>query len=336
MSSNTDLVLVADPALQQHQGPHPVDVYLAARAAGSRPTLLSALNILAELLGVPPTTQQRLDGHGQPRAVRATAYACAWHQVRYAHAAALRAAVAERYAPATANKLLTALRGILETCWQLHLLSAEEYHTARSVKAIRGERVPKGRALTSGELLALLETCALDPTPAGRRDAALLALLYACGLRRAEVAALQLADYDPQEQALKILGKGNKQRYAYVVDAGGQAALADWLAVRGTWPGPLFSRILMSGVVLRQGLSTAAIYARLQRRAETARVPHLAPHDFRRTFVGDLLDAGVDLSTVQRMAGHANVETTAKYDRRPEQAKKRAAGVLRVPYRRAR
>lgn len=63
-------------------------------------------------------------------------------------------------------------------------------------------------------------------------------------------------------------------------------------------------------------------------------MPEFAPHDLQRTFVSELLEAGVDPNVARALAGHANVTTTAGYDGRPEEAKRKGAAALTVPYRR--
>jgi len=301
--------------------PRPLDqnaaaVYLAGLSAGSRPAMQGALNEIAGLLSGGAVDALTLD----------------WAALRFQHTAAIRAKLAERDAPATANKKLSALRGVLKAAWRLGQMSAEDYTRAVDVESVTGSRLPAGRALTAGEIAALLDACAADPTTSGARDGAILALLRAGGLRRAEVCDLDLADFDTATGALVIRGKRNKER-ELPLSNGALDALADWLAVRGDGDGPLFPAIHRGGHIKHgQRMTPQAINLMLAKRAALAGVADLSPHDMRRTFVSDLLDAGADISTVQRLAGHSNVTTTARYDRRGEQAKRKAVDLLHVPY----
>lgn len=205
-----------------------------------------------------------------------------------------------------------------------------------SVSDVRGKRQTKGRHLAAGELGALLATCENDLTPAGARDAALVALAWATGARRAELAGLTLGDLTPageDEGELLIRGKGDKERVAYLYN-GAYRALADWLLIRGSEPGPIFCRINKAGKLApAEGLTGEAIRLILEKREAEAKVKPLTWHDFRRTFAGNLLDNGQDLVTVQKLMGHSDPATTSNYDRRGDEVKRKAVKTLHVPYR---
>ncbi|MHB2017165.1 MAG: tyrosine-type recombinase/integrase [Candidatus Xenobia bacterium] len=298
---------------------HPVAVYLARLSVRSRRTMEGALHTVAGLL----------------TGGRADAWRLEWAALGYQHVAAVRTALVEMrgLAPASANLHISALRGVLREAWRLGLMSAEAAQRAGDVPRVRGTTLPRGRALDSGELRALFDVCARDGGPGALRDAALLALLYGAGLRRSEAVALDVADWNSADGCVTVRhGKGNKARQTYL-SAGGAKAVADWLAQRGTAPGPLLCPVNKGGRITLRRLSDHAAYDVMLRRASAAGVAACSPHDMRRTNISHLFDAGADVAVVKQMVGHANVETTARYDRRGEVAKKKAAGLLHVPWR---
>lgn len=104
--------------------------------------------------------------------------------------------------------------------------------------------------------------------------------------------------------------------------------IEQWLDVRGRKPNPLLLPISKSKRILPRRFTSQAVLYLLQKRATLACVEPFSPHDCRRTFISELLDAGVDLITVQKLAGHESPLTTAKYDRRGEAAKRNAAAAV--------
>jgi site-specific recombinase XerD len=257
-----------------------------------------------------------------------------WHGLHFQGVTAIRTRLQEMgYSPATVNLTLYALRGVARAAFNLGQMSAENYQRIREVKPVKNHKLPSGRGLTPGEMQALMEACMQNGRPAGARDAAIIALLYAAGLRRSEVVALDLEDYNQETGDLVVRGKGRKERMLYV-NNGAADALADWLIERGQDSGPLFLPINKSNKIYNRRMTDQAVYDMLKLRGQQASVKDFSPHDFRRSFVSDLLDAGADISTVQHLAGHANVQTTARYDRRGDEAKRKAIDLLHVPYRR--
>lgn len=295
---------------------NPAKVYIARLAPGSRRSMRTSLELVASILS----------------GGAATADTFPWWSIGYQHVQALRTALAERFAPASANRHLAALRGALQESWRLGLMTAEEYRRAADVKSLCMTGQPHGRALSKAEVRSLFEACAADTGPAGRRDAAIIATLYAGGLRRSELVALDVADYTLATGALIVRhGKGDKFRTTYMT-RGSAEALAAWLGIRGPEPGALFWPVASSRRMDARRMTDQSVMYTLRKRAGEAHVPHFSPHDLRRTFISDLLDAGADLVAVQGLAGHSNIQTIARYDRRGERSKQRAAGLLDVPY----
>ncbi len=296
----------------------PALVYLASLSRGSHRSQLAALREACGLL-----THGQCDPESLP-----------WHKLGYQHTNALRALLAERHSAAYANKILSAVRATLKAAWQLGLMDADAYMRAAAMKRIEGsddDDAAAGRALSPGEFTALLRACAADASPAGPRDAAIIGLGVVGGLRRGEIAGLAFDAYDGKAVTVRK-GKRNKRRTVPVA-TGLAAALDEWVSLRGSHPGPLFNQVDKAGSIRRlSSISPAAIARIVNKRAAEAGVSAFSPHDMRRTFAGDLLDAGADISTVQKLMGHADPRTTASYDRRGERAKVAAVGRLHMAW----
>ncbi len=254
-----------------------------------------------------------------------------------AYAAQLQA---EGKAPSTINQRLAAIRWYARKVGDLALDYGNDQEAAQHagrvalVEDVKGERPERGRHIDQGELFALMEACQADPSPAGTRDAAVIALAWSTGLRRDEISRIQTRDLTKAEDGLdiEVIGKGGKRRKVYVND-GALAALTDWRDLRGRDPGALFLDVNKGGRIGKGGMSGEALRKMLDKRSREARLSKpVTWHDFRRTFAGNLWDAKIDGVTIQKLMGHASQNQTAKYDRRPEAARRQAVRVLHVPY----
>ena len=258
-----------------------------------------------------------------------------WENLTYEHVMQIREHLHRdaKKSYASVNATLSALRAAAKAAFNLQRMSADQLGRIMNVKMIRGSRGLAGREVKLGELEALVRVCVDDESAAGARDAVVLGLLYICGLRRMEVASLDVQQYDREEGVIKVIGKGNKERQVYP-DTGTQAALKDWLDHRGEFDGPLLLAIRKNGVVDYQNgrLSDQAIYKVIKKRSGQAGVSSCSPHDFRRSFATELLRRDKDLLTVQRLLGHASPKTTERYDRRAYDEDRRATEVLHLPY----
>jgi integrase len=275
---------------------NPCKVYLARLGHGSRPTMAEALERIARI-----ASGGTLEAEAFP-----------WHLLRYQHVTAVRTALMESISertgkplgPATVNKALSALRGVMREVWRLGLMSAEDLARATDFAPVRGSTVLRGRALAAHEVAALFHVCSQDPTPAGPRDAVILALGVAAGLRRAEIAGLDLADLDLDRELVRVHGKGRKVRKVPVKN-GTLDALRAWLHCRGDEPGPLVCPVRKGGTVELRRLAPQAILRVCEKRAQEAGITEFAAHDLRRTYISALLDQGVDLSVASELAGTA-------------------------------
>ena len=291
---------------------NPVSLYLDGLAPSGRRSVKSLLISSTALLGFEGPLE-----------------AMPWNLVEYQHLAQIRNQLGQQGKAAnTINLALSTLRGVMRSCFNLGLIKADQLMLLNNIKPVRSQRLPHGRSLNSSEICKLHRTCKLDKSIAGKRDHALIALMLATGLRRSEVVAIDVDDYSSRTGLLNIhCGKGNQQRYAYL-NSESRSIIRQWRKLRGNQSGSLFNPIAKNGAVFGRPLVSQSIYDIVQQRAAQAQIGNVRPHDLRRTFVTQLLEAGVDLNTTRQLAGHQDIQTTARYDFRSKKAQQRAVQKL--------
>ena len=207
-------------------------------------------------------------------------------------------------APATVGRRLAALRSVTRLARVLGLVT-----WSIEIKSPKAETLRDTRGPGLDGIRAMLAAVTGD-SPKARRDRALIRLLHDLGLRRAEAASLDLAHLDGDR--LLVLRKGKTQRQPVTVPPETRAALDEWIASRGSEPGPLFTSLdnrsrghRLSGHGIRHVVRTVSAKAGCP----------CTPHALRHSSITTGLDrTNGNLRAVAKFAGHANIQTTTRYD----------------------
>ena len=206
------------------------------------------------------------------------------------------------------NRRLTVFKRYFRWALREHLLGADP--TLKLLTARQPMRVPK--VLSEAQVEALLDAPDVD-TPLGLRDRTMLELMYASGLRVTELVTLKSVHVSLDEGALRVTGKGSKER---LVPFGEEAHA--WIRRYISQSRPSILKGQASDalfVTARGGAMTRQMYWKLIKQhalRSGVRVP-LSPHTLRHAFATHLLNHGADLRAVQMLLGHADISTTTIY-----------------------
>lgn len=207
-----------------------------------------------------------------------------------------------RLAKATIARKLATVRSCLRFLARRGVIEQNPARQVRGPRQVR--RLPS--FLPKDESKDLLDRPP-DSSVAGRRDHALLELLYATGIRVAECCALDADDVDRSHGTVRVLGKGGKERVVPVGEAALDAIDA-YLAVRGGGRSPLFAN--------RRGgrLTTRSVHRIVGKQALlSGSSRRVTPHTLRHTFATHMLGEGADLRLIQELLGHSRLSTTQRY-----------------------
>ena len=218
------------------------------------------------------------------------------------------------YSPATMARKIATLRSFYKWASKRSLLPTNPMTLIRTPR--QAKRLPK--AITVEQIEQLL-SAPDDRDPLGARDRAMLETLYSTGIRVSELVDLDISDLDENTQALRVRGKGKKER---IVPLGSHAlaAIRHYISVlgnderyAGAWaPGNNDRPLFVNKHAKR--LSSRSVRRKLDKYlAQVGLDPGISPHTLRHSFATHLLDNGADLRSVQELLGHQSLSTTQGY-----------------------
>ena len=217
-------------------------------------------------------------------------------------------------AATTINLRLAAVRRLAYEASDNGLLSPELVAGIRRVKGVTRHGQPVGNWLTAEEGQHLLGAVRTD-TLRGKRDAAMLGLLLGCGLRRSEVANLEIEKIQRRDGHWAIVDLVGKVGHVRTVPVPHwvKSAIDNWSSAASIGEGRLFRDIRKNGALWGTGVSQNVVWYVVKNCAQRARIEKLAPHDLRRSCARMCQAAGGEIEQIQFLLGHASVQTTERY-----------------------
>lgn len=220
----------------------------------------------------------------------------------------------KRLAPKSVNLQLTALRCVAKEGSSSNTLEADEARKILEVPTLPNRGVRVGNWLTKERAKRIL-AAPNKKTLAGKRDYLVLMLILTAGLRRAEVAQLDVAVLQERENRwvlANLRGKGQRLR-TIPLPAPAAEAWEDWVESAGIVQGRVIRGVSKYGKVMGAGVLENTIWRIVRQYAIRALGKSVAPHDLRRTFGRLSYAVRKDILEIQRMYGHSSVMTTERY-----------------------
>ena len=217
-------------------------------------------------------------------------------------------------AAGTINQRLAAVRRLAYEAADSGLLSPELAAGIRRVKGVKQLGSRLGNWLSSDQAKLLLENAGGDDLRS-IRDVAIMAVLLGCGLRRAELSALEVEDMEVRQghwAIVDLIGKGSRVR-TVPMPMWVKEAVDRWLTTAKVSRGRIFRAVSRHGTPWGRGISENVIWYVVRRCADRTKFDHLAPHDLRRTCAKLCHSAGGEIEQIQFLLGHASVLTTERY-----------------------